>query len=462
MTIERASLPEPFRARFEEQFGVEELKQLEEAIMNPPTVAIRRHPEKAFQPMLREVPWCSLGGYTEGNNVFGADPYWHAGAYYVQEPASMIIAQYITQFGLSPKRVLDLCAAPGGKSTLLRSYIPKDALLIANEIDATRANILLENLTRFGLDDIIVTSAPPSQLAENGIKAEVILVDAPCSGEGMFRKDPKAIGEWSPSNVANCVARQRDILDDAWSMLEEGGILLYSTCTFNREENEEQLAYLKSKYGIDLLHLALDPSWGVVEYEEGVYHFMPHHTDSEGLTIFGVRKSALSSHDKTSFRVKRNRKSETIVPKVPHSLLSQFAIEDLYCHNGEWHHLSSTGQSILQQLSGIKILAGGVTLGKEKGKSFIPNVAWAYSSRLSAFCPFAHYDIDDEVALKFLKRESLQIRGSKGMTLLMYKGLPLGFVNQVNDRANNLFPKGMMIRNRQIEVRDIPHWINMI
>lgn len=449
--MERIQLPERFKERFTQQFGSHELSELQSALNQPLSPSIRLHQGKNFSPKLREIPWCSLGRYLDREVTFGADPLWHAGAYYVQEPGSMMVAQFIEQLGLSPRCAIDLCAAPGGKSSLLRSYLPDDCTIVANEIDSSRSRILLENLTRWGLEETIVTSATPQQLRASGISADLILVDAPCSGEGMFRKEPSAISEWSESNVALCVSRQEDILNDAWAMLEEGGVLIYSTCTYNREENEGQLQYLQHAYSTELLKLEIDSSWGVWEREEGVYRFMPHRTESEGLTIFAVRKKeGMIPTTSSNFRAQKT--------KAPDELRAIFSPENLYQHEELWYALSCKGQVVLSLLQKVKILAAGVRLGVEKGKSFVPHQAWANSHRLSSRIPYSTYELNGALALQYLKREVLNIESEKGFQMLTYNTVPLGFAKQVGNRANNLYPKEMMIRNSRLTPNDTPTW----
>lgn len=443
-------LPERFRERFAKEFSDDQLSLLEQALGTPLSSSIRLHPDKGFSPTLRSVPWCTLGGYVDSKITFGADPLWHAGAYYVQEPGSMVVAQFIGQLGLAPRQAIDLCAAPGGKSSLLRSHLPSDCVIVANEIESSRSKILLENLTRWGIEETIVTSASPQQLRQSGIRADLILVDAPCSGEGMFRKEPSAVSEWSESNVSLCVSRQEEILDEAWAMLDEGGVLIYSTCTYNREENEGQLEYLRSKYFADLLKLKIDPSWGVWEREEGVYRFMPHRTESEGLTIFAVRKQESDIHSSSDFRATK--------VKAPSELANIFDTGRLYQHGDLWYTLSQEGQGLLAQLRGVKILSAGVPLGEEKGKLFVPHQAWANSHRLRDLIPYPNYELSGEEALQYLKREALNIECERGLQLITYKSVPLGFAKQVGSRANNLYPKEMMIRNSKLTADDIPSW----
>lgn len=442
-----------FCKRFAESFGAGELALLEAALRRPLCPSIRLHPHKSLPIATqgKEIPWCSLGRYLEGTReevVFGADPLWHGGAYYVQEPASMFVAQYIEQLALQPRRVLDLCAAPGGKASLLRSYLPTESLLVANEIEPSRARILLENLTRMGLEETINTSATPQKLNATGITFDLILVDVPCSGEGMFRKEPRAIEEWSEANVALCVDRQRDILDAAWEMLSEEGVMLYSTCTYNRKENEEQLSYLSDRYQLELIELEIDPSWGVQEYEQGVYRFMPHHTESEGLTIFGVRKKEQSRRE-TTIRIPQGS-------QAPNMLSQLFDRNELYEYGGTWHHLSREGQAVLSQLKGVRILSAGVGLVMPKGKDLVPLHSWVSSSVCSPALPYDRRELSLEDALRFLKREPIAVEGERGYYVVEYLGLPLGLVKHIGNRSNNLYPRELAIKNRALSIDDVP------
>lgn len=447
------TLPEGFEKRFTQQFGAEVLSQLSQALTTPLASSIRLHPAKSFRSSLRTVPWCSLGRYVDNAVLFGVDPLWHAGAYYVQEASSMVLAQFIQQLRLAPSRAIDLCAAPGGKSSLLRSYLPTNTLLISNEIETKRAQILLENLTRFGLEETIVTSTSPQKLSATGLTADLILVDAPCSGEGMFRKEPAAIDNWSEANISLCTLRQREILDEAWKMLEEGGHLIYSTCTYNREENEEQLHYLQSKYPLKLMHIDLPTEWGIWEREEGVYSLMPHRVEGEGLTIFAVEKCGGDTTPKAG-------KPQT-TSTTPPLLASLFERENLYEHHGTWYHLSKAGQEILSLLKGVQVLTGGLPLGTQKGKDFLPAHGWASSAPLATKAPFPRHEASDEEVLHFLKREVLNIESERGINLLTYQGIPLGFIKQVGNRANNLYPRHLALRNSSLTTKDIPNWTTL-
>ncbi|MDO5017306.1 MAG: hypothetical protein Q4E10_02955 [Porphyromonas sp.] len=444
-------LPEAFERRFAEQFGASELESLRAALVRPSVTSIRLHPHKRFGSDLRVVPWCTAGRYVSQTVTFGADPLWHAGAYYVQEASSMFIGQYLTQLRLTPRRVLDLCAAPGGKSGLLRSLIPADSILVANEIDPARSRILHENLMRYGLDDTIVTSTSPQKLSRTGLTADLILVDAPCSGEGMFRKDPGAIQEWSETNVELCVQRQREIIDEAWPMLEDGGYLIYSTCTYNREENEGQLQYMQTHFDMEVVRLSLPDDWQIWEREAGVYSFMPHRTEGEGLTVFAVRKRSGG----VEMTIKSGRKEK--LGHIPQQL-SAFDRSELYRHNDAWYRLSGAGQELLGTIEGVKILAAGVRLGSLKGKDFVPDQAVAFSVKTSPQLHYPVYALNKEEALRYLKREAMSYSSEKGYNLLTYKGCALGFAKQIGNRVNNLYDRELMIRNQKLTIADIPDW----
>ena len=237
----------------------------------------------------RPVPWCPDGYYLPERPQFTLDPLLHAGAYYVQEASSMFLWQVLVQHAAPDWLVLDMCAAPGGKSTLIGSFLSERGFLVCNEFVPQRANILAENISKWGRGNTLVTNNAPAHFGQYGGLFDAVVVDAPCSGEGMFRKDEGAIAEWSPANVAKCVVRQREILSSAWDALKPGGLLVYSTCTYNRMENEENVQWLMAEYGAELLDVATDGSWGVWRTECGC-RFMPHRTLGEGLFMAAVRK----------------------------------------------------------------------------------------------------------------------------------------------------------------------------
>lgn len=454
-------IPTAFLEAFEATFGVAEAQAFCHSVDEPSPVSIRLNPHKIQSPPSHSkiVPWCDLGYYLDTRPIFGIDPLWHAGAYYVQEASSMFVSRYVSALGGDMQVALDLCAAPGGKSTLLRSLLPSFCLLVANEPEKGRASILHENISRFGGDEVIVTNAFPHQLRKAGLMCDMILVDAPCSGEGMFRKDPDSRNEWSPGSVISCSARQREILDEAWEMLHPGGLLIYSTCTYNREENEEQLSYLLSNYEIERVvspSVESPEAMGISEgSREGVYRFFPHHSEGEGFTIFAVQKAGT----KKASGGNKGRKRDPKTPQLPPILKDAIKEHGYISTEGdEFVYLSPTGQAVAHDLrdAKVRVLSKGVTLGCMKGKDFIPHHSWAMSNTLSGQIPYPHVEVDAETALAYLKRESIALDAYKGFECIVYKGIPLGWVKNIGNRVNNLYPKELMIRNRNASVAEIP------
>ena len=248
-----------------------------------------------------QVSWCPEGYYLEGRPQFTFDPLFHAGCYYVQEAASMFVCHILRELSiLSPLNVLDMCAAPGGKSTAMLSVLPEGSMLVSNEPIPTRAQILLENITKWGAKNCTVTNNYPRDFKKAKAKFDLILCDVPCSGEGMFRKDPATISEWSLQNVEKCWRLQREIVADAWECLNPGGILIYSTCTFNTKENEENVRWIMDTYDAEPLDIPTDPSWHITGsllegFDAPVYRFIPGITRREGLFVWVLRKSNHSS-----------------------------------------------------------------------------------------------------------------------------------------------------------------------
>ena len=231
-------LPEQFVERTQALLG-NEYTAFEQALGATTPTSIRVNSKKNFAPSNEKVEWCDKAFYLPERPLFTADPLLHAGAYYVQEASSMFLSQAVLQHMQNAETVLDLCAAPGGKSTLLRQFLPTDCLLVSNEIVRSRAYVLAENLSKWGHENVFVSNNASEDFVALGAYFDAIVVDAPCSGEGMFRKDKTAIEEWSVANVEMCVKRQREILENIWQCLKPGGTMVYSTCTYNRAENEE-------------------------------------------------------------------------------------------------------------------------------------------------------------------------------------------------------------------------------
>lgn len=450
-------LPTDFLKRFEERFGKEETEALLNELVQEPPISIRLHPLKCKvkeNVRVAGVPWCRTGIYLKERPSFITDPLWHAGGYYVQEASSMIIAYLIERYCPSPSVVLDLCAAPGGKTTLLRDTLPCQSILIANEPDASRSNILWENVLRHGSSETIVTRATPRELCKSGLVCDLILVDAPCSGEGMFRKYPHSRQEWSVENILMCAKRQREILDEAWEMLAPGGILLYSTCTYSIEENEQQYEYLKAKGGI--AHPLADIEEiipGIFQDIEGCLHLFPHRVKGEGLSICMVQKRG-------EYVPFSPPKSSQKCVHFPVDLPQGTTIERVIRIDKSYVALSDKAECISHRLekSGVRILSAGVTLATQKGKSLIPNHAWIMSPELRQTLPYPTLSLTEQDVLTYLSRETLRIGREKGLLAMTYRDVLLGWGKGIGSRINNLYPKELGIR-RSLTQTETPSWI---
>lgn len=428
----------------------------------------------ADSPTLRPVAWCPSGSYLSERPLFAHDPLWHAGAYYVQEAASMFIAQaykvidstFSTDNMMNaPLKMLDLCAAPGGKSTLWRSLLPDEALLVANEPIRQRAQILAENLTKWGHPHTFVTQAFPDAFTSLEDTFDIIATDVPCSGEGMFRKDEQAREEWSPAAVISCADRQRDILTSVWPALKDGGFCVYSTCTFNREENEDLVAWACDTLGAELVEIPTDPAWNIAGDTTGrnlpVYHFFPHRTEGEGLFLALLRKKKGEMfNDRRKLQIlldaregngrKRGAKSSVKPNATLLSWLHNAEDFTFQCsETGGWTAVPTAFVGIREQLAQVvPLLIGGIEIAEEKGKKLVPQHALAMSIAASSSA-FPRVEIARDSALAYLHREAITLptEAPRGYVLLTYRGLPLGFANNLGNRANNLYPNEWRLRN---------------
>ncbi len=403
------------------------------------------------------INWCKYGYYLKSRPSFTADPLFHCGCYYVQEASSMFISHILKNIMPdAPLHILDLCAAPGGKSTLILSEMPANSLLFANEINPSRCHILCENIIKWGNPNVIVTNNNAEDYKRSKLLFDVILCDAPCSGEGMFRKDNKAIDEWSSSNVVKCSTRQRDILSTIWDNLRPGGFLIYSTCTYNTSENEFNARFIRDELGGKPLSFETDKSWGIdtTNYLSDtipVYRFFPHKTKGEGFFACCFRKedSTLNKNSLPGKKIKSQSKNQCKCPPEYFGCIDSF--------NDYYYSKDSAGNiyAIKMAHQDLNVLAErhlnvkhkGICLCNPKGNKLRPAQSLAVSIALkNDFFPIKSIDIS--TALSYLKCESLQLDNSpKGYVLLTYKDHPIGFVNNIGSRANNMYPQEWRIRH---------------
>jgi 16S rRNA C967 or C1407 C5-methylase (RsmB/RsmF family)/NOL1/NOP2/fmu family ribosome biogenesis protein len=423
------------------------------ALDMPPHVSLRLNGSKQAIPSLPAIDssssitpvlWSSSGYYLSRRPDFTLDPAFHAGAYYVQEASSMFVEQALRRCG-APKVVLDLCAAPGGKSTLLRSLLPDDALLVCNEPVKARANVLAENIIKWGHEGCLVSCNYPKDFARMDAVFDLILVDAPCSGEGMFRKDNPAVDMWSPANVEECANRQRDILQAIWPTLRDGGHLIYSTCTYNTAENEENVRFICESLGAEAIEIPVRQEWNITGsllrgFSQPVYRFMPHKTKGEGFFLSLLRKNG----DRQASPSRKAPKTAPL-PKeyadrlLTGNLVAKAASEVLYGIRAEHAAI------VDHMLKSLYPLHMGVALCEQRGRKSVPHHSMAMSRLLrSDAYPKAELCLED--ALAYLRHEAIKIDAPRGYIIVTYAGLPLGFVNNLGSRANNLYPAEWRIR----------------
>lgn len=467
-------LPNDFILQMKDIIGDENSRRLCDALAEKATVSIRLNRAKTSDipfdtdTVGKPVAWCNDGFYLNERPLFTLDPLLHAGAYYVQEASSMFLSHVVgTLLGkrtadddiektdLAPLAILDMCAAPGGKSTILRTMMPQDSLLIANEPIGRRANILSENIQKQGFPNTIVTNNYPKDFSRSGIMFDFILCDVPCSGEGMFRKDRQAIEEWSPQSVAKCQALQREIVSEAWKCLRDGGTMIYSTCTFNTRENEENIRWIADELGGEVIDIPTEPSWNISgsllkDFNMPVYRFIPGKTEGEGLFMAVIRKKDDTTiYSKANRNIKgknrNNGKNGTVdLSKYIRRADDFTTIEtdgDIVAFPKMWEQIYKTARK------NLRIVHAGITIGQTKGRDFIPHQALALSTILKKDA-FPCVDLEYEDAIKYLRKESIELHGDvpRGYVVVCYKGLPLGFVKNIGNRSNNLYPNEWRVR----------------
>ena len=452
-------LPEKFIQRTEQMMGKRLFAQFCQAMDAEVPVSLRlnRHKMGTSAQVVgaqKRVAWCEAGYYLKSRPSFTFDPFLHAGLYYVQEAASMFLETVLRQLVKKPVVMLDLCAAPGGKSSLARDVLPDGSLLVSNEPLRARANVLVENMQKMGHPDVMVTNNYAADFVKSGLHFDVVLVDAPCSGEGMFRKDHDAISEWSVQNVKKCSQLQKDILIEIWKTLKEDGILIYSTCTYNLEENEDNVAWLTSELGAVPVLIQHDGKWGITGSLSGsldapVYRFMPGKTCGEGLFMAVFKKKGGGQVDLKKAKAKAD-KMKTSLSKPWLLAPGQFDIRQ--DTDSSLVAIPQAWSSIYHQASAnLKVMYAGVKIGKMKGKDLVPDHALALSTALNT-AAFPIFELDISQAIAYLRKESLPSPAylPHGLVLMTFQGVPLGFAKNVGHRLNNLYPMEWKIKSGHI------------
>lgn len=451
-------LPEAFVRRMQEQLGPDAAAYFA-AMEKPWHRGLRLNPAKPlpedhplYDDLPESVPWHKGGWYLSNDSLLGAHPLHEAGAYYIQEPSAMTAVSVLNpQPG---ERVLDLCAAPGGKSTQIAGLLGGEGLLVCNEPVPSRAKILSRNIERMGVTNALVVSADPDQLCARWQNCfDAILVDAPCSGEGMFRRHPETRLEWNEQSPAGCAARQTRILNAAIQMLKPGGRLVYSTCTLNREENEQVVEQLLQSHP-DLcavpFSLCVGSDGSVMNAPEGTLHLYPHQFKGEGHFVAQVRKAAgrmdsdgdISAACETVFLP-----AEQCLSRPDKALLAAYAA---FCNafsrkmpqaNAQFGDMLIYAPE-LPPLKGLKVLRAGLQLGSAKGKVFLPDHALAMGLPTNDAYPVVA--VDEAQAAAYQRGETLPApEGFSGYCLVTLDGLALGFGKVSDGQVKNHYPKGL-------------------
>ena len=413
-------LPEDFIRHTREIMGDELFNRFLDALDKEPPVSIRLNPLKLTGIEGGEqVPWCQYGFYLESRPQFTLDPRLHQGAYYVQEASSMFVHHVLSQWVTSAVTMLDLCAAPGGKTTCAIAALPRGSMIYANEPIHKRAQVLSENIQKWLSDTnekdlatrVVTTNSYPKDYSKSNITFDVILCDVPCSGEGMFRKDPNAIKEWSTAKVRQCQQLQQSIVEDAWRCLRPGGLLIYSTCTLNTIENEQNIQWILDNFNCEVLPVSTSPEWHITGsllkgFDQPVYRFIPGTSRGEGLFMAAIRKGQEEgSREQESKMIDKRSKKSNLLPPAPCSLPPALTILEPTFLNG-----------------------------------------------LHEAADAPRIEIARPQAISYLRREAITLPPDtpRGIVMLTYEGNALGLAKNIGNRANNLYPKEWRIRTTYI------------
>ena len=454
-------LPEQFISRMQRELGVAEAEALCAALETEPSTSVRLNPAKMAEQKWGggRVAWSDYGYLLGERPAFTLDPDFHAGAYYVQEASSQF-AGYIVSMAVGGAeackglRVLDMCAAPGGKSTHYATLVGERGLVVANEINRSRAAVLADNARKWGLGNMVVTCNDSARVADFEEWFDVVAVDAPCSGEGMFRKSDEACEQWSEANVVMCAERQWEILQNAFRSLKPGGVLLYSTCTFNRTEDEDVVGRACEEFGDELLavdDIPIGDDWGVVMGREGVFQtfrFFPHRLTGEGMFMAVARKAGLATSRRRM--PKARRKVMEAVDKRTAQELSRWVKESeqmrFFAAGDTLYGCRKEHYDEVEALAGtLAVIYSGVAMGQVFKGKLKPDGALALYAGVNHDA-VACCEVDEQEALKFLRKQDMDAaQFSEGVNMVLYGGRPLGFVKRVGARVNNMYPNSLRI-----------------
>lgn len=464
-------LPEKFASSIQEILG-DEYECFKDSLLLDKSVSIRLNKKKLQRYSLvniadtyERVLWSSLGYYLSKRYHFTFDPLFHTGCYYVQEASSMYI-EHVIRFLMRQNElmkgglVLDLCAAPGGKSTHISTLLSEDHLLIANEVNKSRANILSENIAKWGSSNIVVTQGDASRFKKLKHAFNLILADVPCSGEGMFRKDPKAIEEWTPANVELCWKRQREIVSSIWPTLKPGGFLIYSTCTYNTLENENNVSWFIENLGAENVVIDSPKEWNITGDLSGqnlsVARFFPHKTRGEGFFIAVLKKPDEIGYKSFDFNKKiKGKDGDDLAVQYKREIkswLNEPESLSYRLYNDVVYAFPKLFDKYIPKFREYtNVLRAGIPVAELKGKKVKPHHSLALNDLLK-LTAFPSVELSYEGAIAYLRREAISLNETAplGYVIVTYRKIPLGFVKNLGIRANNLYPVEWKIRSSYI------------
>ncbi len=448
-------LPESFVKRIKSDLGEVEAAQLCAALDGNAPISIRYNPLKCSDiPHDKQIGWSQFGHYLESRPSFTLDSDFHAGLYYVQEASSQFIGHILSDEETLGAKVLDMCAAPGGKTTLYSTLVGADGLVVANDIDKGRVAVLADNVRKWGVGNTLVSCNQPQQIAQAKGWFDIVAVDAPCSGEGMFRRGDIAREEWSENSVNICAQRQKEILESAWQTLRPGGVMIYSTCTFNHTENEGVLEWFDSEYSEQTdsyQDVTIEDSWGIVAGRVGdfqTFRFYPHRAKGEGLFVSVVRKSSDSKCKKANLKSRKKimtqldrastKECEKWV-KNPKSLHFSLIADRVYMHPQScWEDIRILSES-------LNIIYSGVAMGQIFKGKLKPDYALALYYNLNRE-NISCVEVGDDDVLNYLRKTTIEHNQfSEGINLVVARGAAVGFVKRIGARVNNLYSNSLRI-----------------
>lgn len=423
-----------------------------QSLQKPVPVSVRINPKKHTEHIsVSSVPWCSQGYFLEQRPVFTLDPLFHAGAYYVQEASSMFLEQVIVQLNLNKKpiNILDACAAPGGKTTHLLSLLHPESLVVANEVIAPRAPVLVENAIRWGYSNLVVTRGDVGLFKRLANFFDVVVCDAPCSGEGLFRKDVEAISEWSLQNVEHCSLRQQRIVNDLWDALKPGGYFIYSTCTSNLQENEINVQHFIDKYNAESIKLNIKNFSGLEEFQRQdvvMYRFFPHKTGTEIFSIAVLKKPDLNCMNSERVAAKTLKLADKVQADFVKKHIDRGEEMFYFIHDNHARFMPKHLKNELGQLLNLPVIHAGTAAFEIKGKNLLPSFELALSTAISQE-KFSKAEVDKPAMLKLLKGETRLMNSLPiGQHLLTFQNIPLMFLKKIEGRVNVNYPRSWFIR----------------